>query len=74
MSSILSTTPCKGCDRRVVGCHSVCGDYIAWRKAKDDESLSIREGRAKYATFHKGSYEYAAMIAKKDKRGAANGR
>lgn len=29
-------TPCKGCEDRVVGCHSVCDKYITW-KAKRDE-------------------------------------
>lgn len=26
-------TPCKDCDRRQIGCHSMCRDYMAW---KDD--------------------------------------
>lgn len=29
--------PCKDCDDRNVGCHSVCEKYKAWRKAKDKQ-------------------------------------
>ncbi|WP_141722837.1 hypothetical protein [Cellulosilyticum sp. I15G10I2] len=28
---------CKGCDRRVIGCHSTCSDYIASRAQLDAE-------------------------------------
>ena len=25
-------SPCKGCDKRVVGCHAECKEYQAWTK------------------------------------------
>lgn len=25
-------TPCKGCEKRVVGCHGKCKEYQAWTK------------------------------------------
>ena len=28
--------PCKGCDERVVGCHSVCERYITWKAQRDE--------------------------------------
>ncbi len=28
--------PCKGCDDRVVGCHSVCERYITWKAQRDE--------------------------------------
>ena len=27
--------PCKGCEDRVIGCHSVCDKYITWKAEKD---------------------------------------
>ena len=27
--------PCKGCEKRYVGCHSKCPDYLAFKKAHD---------------------------------------
>ena len=27
--------PCKGCEDRVVGCHSVCERYITWKAQRD---------------------------------------
>ncbi len=41
--------PCQGCDKRLIGCHSVCQVYHAWRaeyekakaaKHKETSSLS----------------------------------
>ena len=34
---------CYGCDRRVVGCHSACADYLAYREALIAKSRKIRE-------------------------------
>ncbi len=28
--------PCKGCDERVIGCHSVCERYITWKAERDE--------------------------------------
>jgi len=25
-------TPCKGCERRLVGCHTICREYQEWKK------------------------------------------
>ena len=29
-------TPCKGCEDRAVGCHSVCDKYITWKAERDE--------------------------------------
>ena len=29
------TAPCKDCDRRVPGCHSMCKDYQGWKKVQE---------------------------------------
>lgn len=44
----INKTPCKDCDRRQVGCHSTCPDYISFRK-KRDELLEARF-RERYGT------------------------
>lgn len=28
--------PCKGCEDRVIGCHSVCDKYITWKAQRDE--------------------------------------
>lgn len=28
--------PCKGCDEREIGCHSVCERYITWKAQRDE--------------------------------------
>ena len=33
---IKAVAPCKGCDRREVGCHSSCAEYLEFRKARDE--------------------------------------
>lgn len=35
--------PCKGCDKREVGCHAVCKEYIAFRKAKDKLNAELKK-------------------------------
>lgn len=32
--------PCKGCDRRLIGCHGLCPDYREWKKNLDEENAS----------------------------------
>lgn len=33
---IKAVAPCKGCDRRELGCHSRCADYLAFREKRDE--------------------------------------
>ena len=28
--------PCKGCEDRVIGCHSVCERYTTWKAERDE--------------------------------------
>ena len=37
---------CYGCERRVIGCHSSCADYQAYREALTDRNRKIRDGKA----------------------------
>ena len=34
--------PCKGCDKREVGCHSVCEKYLAAQAANDKRRKDVR--------------------------------
>lgn len=36
-------SPCKGCEKRHVGCHSECGSYKEFRAEVDDISAKRRE-------------------------------
>lgn len=42
-----STPPCKGCEERVVGCHSVCEKYKDW---KTDELKRMEYANNVYVT------------------------
>lgn len=35
--------PCRDCDRRHIGCHTICTEYKAWRREQD----KIIEAKAK---------------------------
>lgn len=48
--------PCKGCEKRKIGCHTNCPDYGAWAaeavrrreaQARDKETRTMREGMRK---------------------------
>lgn len=34
----ITQAPCKGCENRVLGCHSVCEKYITFRKWLDNRN------------------------------------
>ena len=40
------TDACYGCERRCVGCHSSCADYLAYRKALTDRNFKINNARS----------------------------
>jgi hypothetical protein len=42
-------TPCKGCDKRVVGCHGNCKEYQAWTK----NAVEVREPFMEFNTKRK---------------------
>ena len=35
--------PCRGCNKRYVGCHGKCLDYIDWKQAHDAQLQEIYE-------------------------------
>lgn len=32
VSAIGPNSPCKSCNKRAMGCHSMCVDYVEWRE------------------------------------------
>ena len=38
-------SPCKDCERRQLGCHSTCADYIAFDRAKKEHNAKVSEAR-----------------------------
>lgn len=40
--------PCKDCDRREVGCHIDCEDYISWCKEREEK----RKVKTEYLKEH----------------------
>lgn len=53
--------PCKGCDRREVGCHADCIHYLAWKADIEAEREAAQEGRA----FREYLHESKAKILKR---------
>ena len=37
-----SIAPCKECEKRCVGCHSSCEEYLEWRKQWDKNAKEKR--------------------------------
>lgn len=40
-------SPCKGCDKREIGCHITCKDYISFRESAEALREKIRFEKAK---------------------------
>lgn len=36
-------SPCKGCENRCIGCHSVCSKYAEFKQEMDEQSRKRRE-------------------------------
>ena len=45
-----AVSPCKDCEKRTVGCHSTCEDYISFADAKRKENNEMKAEKQKYAT------------------------
>ena len=44
---------CKGCEKRVVGCHAQCEDYKEFQKDLEERKQKIRNGKLKDSEFRK---------------------
>lgn len=48
----MTLPPCKGCERRAMGCHSECSEWAAWKAVHLEEKRKIRSGRNPDAAAH----------------------
>lgn len=46
-------TCCKGCEKRQVGCHVTCEDYIEFTKKNEEEKKKIEIEKVAYIIKHK---------------------
>ena len=46
LTQMPNKAPCKDCDGRHVGCHSMCTDYQVWKK-RQNEIVEARDKEAK---------------------------
>lgn len=49
-----TTAPCKDCEDRQIGCHSICEKYIQYKRIRDEERQKIQA--AKGYVIPKGSW------------------
>lgn len=45
---MVTECPCRGCEKRFVGCHSACDKYIDWKKELDKENEAIRKEKKEF--------------------------
>lgn len=39
----MDVTPCKGCEKRYIGCHGSCLDYHEWKTRREESNKRRRE-------------------------------
>lgn len=44
--------PCRGCQRREIGCHGKCEEYQTWSREKTKEREELREERRAHYTMN----------------------
>lgn len=54
----MSVSCCKDCDKRYVGCHSECEDYILEKQDHDKKSEIIRSKRKAYEEVVGAMYDF----------------
>ena len=55
----MPNSPCKNCEKRHVGCHGKCADYISFKKeVKDYKKAEDKKSRFPYGSAYKEINEY----------------
>ena len=49
MKSYYKVCPCKGCNKRAVGCHAICKDYKNWQSSGIEIKEPFIEPKKKYS-------------------------
>lgn len=62
--------PCLGCTERVVGCHSGCEDYKAYRKRLDELNAKVKAEQEAdfYVVDLYKKYKWDQLIRKKSRK------
>lgn len=64
----VGTSPCKGCKKREVGCHSSCHNYQMWRTVKDAQRDKLNEIKEyQHQGFEMASERWARRRKKRHK-------
>ena len=58
---------CHNCDKRYVGCHSNCVEYLDWRQQYDAERMCIREKKKR--DMETKTYAKESIAREKRRRG-----
>ena len=59
----MTNTVCRYCEKRYVGCHSSCEDYIAEKKAREAEKAEMRKKRV--ADYQVGELLYGSRAKRR---------
>ena len=59
---------CFGCEKRTVGCHSTCEDYLEFRKQKDNEKIQIKKKEVEDAINNRYNRFIEILHNDKDKK------
>lgn len=52
----MNNAPCRGCERRHLKCHATCGDYLKFRRERDEEN------RRRWETYEADSFSIEKMF------------
>ena len=56
-------SPCKSCtDKRELGCHATCEDYLVWKKEMDDYNDKVRKRKELDSLYYKGMPNYHKRV------------
>lgn len=49
---------CKNCEKREIGCHGTCAEYIEWakQKEKNDEAFKARANANRWYSYNREKY------------------
>lgn len=63
--SIYRENPCKGCEKRSVGCHGTCAEHAEWAARVRDDKEKIYQEKSRERQLDKFSQDAARKRKKK---------
>ena len=64
----LPSAPCKGCEKRYVGCHSKCEEYIDYKKRAEEASKLVADKKSFENIFYADKRKVGIKALKQKKR------